>query len=91
MLSIFSSVGNGLQDINFNLYLHDPDLLQRQPAKPKPVSISSSVQAFRDLGVGAVCVLSCSLFLVRYRAGVGAVRAGRPQRRAGLDTWRRCD
>ena len=88
MLSIFSSVGNGLQDINFNLYLHDPDLLQRQPAKPKPASISSSVQAFRDLGLGAVCVLSCSLFLVMCRA---RFEPGCPQRRAGLDTWGCCD
>jgi len=36
------------------LSLHDPDLLLRQLAKPKPASISSSIQAFRDLGVGAV-------------------------------------
>jgi len=65
------------------LSLHDPDLLLHQPAKLKPASINSSIQAFRDLGVCAVFVLSCSLFLVRCRARLnarverGALNAGR--------------
>jgi hypothetical protein len=72
------------------LSLHDPDLLLHQPAKLKPASINSSIQAFRDLGVCAVCVLPFSQLPVGFRARLngrfepGALNAGRAWIAGGL-------